>query len=127
MLISFEANFPAKLPRAPGRLGSSTCSTSAWEYESAARSRAFLALFGLSTTTCTEPSVPDVLVTKARMFTLASPSTLAIWARVPGRFSQETVSCFAFGMGSYLLEHALYICEPVWPDLFARNKAPVVA
>src|SRR5262249_49977328 len=71
-------------------------------------------------------SVPDVLVTKARMFTLASPSTLAIWARVPGRFSQETVNCFVFGMGSYLLECALYICGAGVAGLIREKHVLVV-
>jgi len=40
-------------------------------------------------------SRPDVVVRNARIFTCASPSTFAIWASIPGRFSWDTVNCFA--------------------------------
>jgi hypothetical protein len=40
------------------------------------------------------PLLPDVVVRKARIFTFASPRTLAICASIPGRFSWETVGGF---------------------------------
>src|SRR5713101_2476103 len=42
---------------------------------------------------------PALLALNARMFTLALPRIPAISASVPGRFSQEIVSCFALGTG----------------------------
>src|SRR5712691_9741626 len=101
-LMSLVASFPAKVARAPGTFGSSTWNTSDSVYVRPALSRAFLAFCTLSTTTCTAPSALVVVVRKARMFTFASPSVLATFASVPGRFSTETVSCFAFGMGGPL-------------------------
>src|SRR6266849_5700650 len=41
---------------------------------------------------------PALLALKARIFTLALPRIPAMSASVPGRFSQETVSCFTFGI-----------------------------
>ena len=52
----------------------------------------------ISTTTCTAPSVFEVVVRNARVFTLASPRTLVTWASVSERFSTDTENCFAFGM-----------------------------
>src|SRR5436309_15725492 len=96
MLISLAASFPAKYPSPPGRWGSSTCKTSASVYESPAPFKAFLALFTLSTRSCTEPSVPGVVVSKDRMLTLASPSTLATCAREPWVPKQISVRGFVY-------------------------------
>src|SRR5712692_6104803 len=41
---------------------------------------------------------PALAALNARIFTLALPRIPAMSASVPGRFSQETVSCFTFGM-----------------------------
>src|SRR5712692_11647139 len=42
---------------------------------------------------------PALLALNARIFTLALPRIPAISASIPGRFSQEIVSCFALGTG----------------------------
>src|SRR6266567_6324140 len=99
MLMPFLASFPASSASAPGLFGSSTCSSVPSAYESPAPSRAFLALFMLSTNTCTEPCVPAVLFSRAMIFTLASARVLATCAKVPGRFSPVIVRCLPFAIG----------------------------
>src|SRR6266849_797602 len=42
---------------------------------------------------------PALAALNARIFTLALPRIPAISASIPGRFSQEIVSCFALGTG----------------------------
>jgi hypothetical protein len=53
------------------------------------------------------PVVPDVIVRQLRILTFSLPSTLAMLASIPGRFSWERVSCFALGMAGTPAEEVL--------------------
>src|SRR5207302_4413091 len=97
-LTPLAANLSRQSARAPGLLDNSHSSAVVSRKEIRAASRAFLARRASSTASSMLPPVPWAVPSRARMFTLASPSVLAISATAPGLFSTEIVNCLVFAI-----------------------------
>ena len=96
--MPFFASFPASSASAPGLFASSKLLQCALGVRESRLAQSLLGFVDVVHYNLRRSLPYRRAAEKAKTFTFASARTLAMWAKVPGRFSSATVSCFTLAM-----------------------------